>query len=529
MSSLAASQAATVLPFDVEHMLQTGDCTCAGWPLSVSDLQGIQRRWRAGMLAAIQNAGDMDAADALLLGAFQLQTQTLAMLQAATLLARAQERGLEVAGGPTEVDFLRAGSADGTPPASSMPDLREIPVSRRPLARSLVSTAQYNRWIDVLPALIGSNRLLVAHNPTLAEYLRRHPRPLRFLDSGTLFHRSLQRAGTEVAATVDTDDLVAYLLGYIASDLALPEPILGRVRALIAAKARAVLSRCLAQVQALSRVPLPDELVGSSAAQYAARAIAIAMRRRGGTSYFSVHAGSSSVIKPETSFALQELAVASTFVLPTRTIAEQPELQAAADLLHPLPTAKLVGGSGLPPLRQMPASSPAATPSRPRVLYVSTILRGFAVTGIKPLADPIYLDWQLRLARWLGTLPVQLLCKPHPGGFFKGREHPLETVAPTSYAMFESLIGETDIFVFDNCTTTTLWEAVCSDRPIVYFDMRLFEFTALAAPILRRRCRFVDVEFDEMNTPQFDTQVAEAAVLDATPVDPAEIRGLFLD
>jgi hypothetical protein len=518
----------TRLPFDVQSMIDAGEPRCDAWPINVNSVARIQSNWRQNMFAAIRDAGDIESCDTLLMASYTLSKQTIPMIQAATLLAAAQEAGMKVFGGPIEVDYLRASEPGAAPPSSSMSDLRVIPVARRPLARTLISTAEYNRWRDFIGGLISGRRAIVAHNPIIAEYLRDHPEPRRFVDSGTLFHRALERAGSNIESRADARHLVDSLLTNLLTDVELPDIYMKRLRRLMAAKVESILSLTLAQVRALASVPLPDALWGSSGGQHAARALAIQICRRGGRTYFAAHAGTTSTIDMGTSFALQELSVSTTFVLPTPAIAAQREIKAANAWLGPLRRAEIVGGHGLPLLRSAPVEKKRVSGPRPRVVYVTTEFFGFEITALNPLPDPIYLDWQLRLASWLHGLRIDLLCKPHPGGILKGRTHPLETVAPTSYDPFEMLMPEADVFVFDNCTTTTLWKSLGTDRPIVYFDMKHFKFTQLADPVIRRRCRFIDVNFDESNRPQFDRQEAEAAVLDATSVDPTEVQRLFL-
>ena len=527
MRDQAAGQVTKRLPSDVSTMLDEKMATCWHWPVSVDTTRRLQSDCCEDLLKAIKSAEDAESCDAILLVANRLLTETLSIVQAATVIAAAEVDGTEIFGGPAEVAFLRDGSADGAPPASRVPTMLPIIVARRPLARSIVSTLKYNRPRDVPGALMQSNHLLVAHNPTVIEYLRNHPKPLRFLDSGTLFHRALKRGGSHANDRADARHLVAFLIPYLLASVDLPEPYTSRVLGLVEAKIGSILSYSLAHIRALARVSLPEVMWGSSGAQYASRSIATQIRRRGGQTLFGVHAGTSAAVDIGTSYALQEFSVASSFVLPTQAIADEIEMKANNRRLDPLPTAQLLGGYGVPSLREpLPVRRPGG--ARPRVLYVSTILRGFATSGRKPLADPVYLDWQLRLARWLNDLPIELLCKPHPGGVMTRRRHPIEALAPTSYVPFETLIADTDVFVFDNCTTTTLWEAVCTDRPIVYFDMKLFRFTALAEPLLRQRCRFVDVHFDDANRPQFDRQEAEEALMAGGQADPSALRSLFL-
>jgi hypothetical protein len=217
-------------------------------------------------------------------------------------------------------------------------------------------------------------------------------------------------------------------------------------------------------------------------------------------------------------------------VLPSPGLARLQEMQDSVERIRPLRTSRVSGGRGEKHLLQLPLRKPARTRTRPRVVYVSALLRGFHRTGQIPLPDSVYLDWQLRVAEALQAMPVDLVCKPHPDGVFLGRRHPLDTVAPTTYVRFEETMAEADVFVFDRCASTTFWEAVCTDRPIVFLDMQILNIAQQVRPMLERRCRHVPVRFDGLNRPQFDADALREAVLGGPErADPSEFQQLFID
>ena len=145
------------------------------------------------------------------------------------------------------------------------------------------------------------------------------------------------------------------------------------------------------------------------------------------------------------------------------------------------------------------------------------------------LSDPVYLDWQLRLAETLSEMPLDLLCKPHPEGVFSGLRHPLADIAPCTSAPFESTMAEADVFVFDRCSSTTFWRALCTNRPVVLIPIGPPKFHPQAEEILKRRCSVIEPWFDEKNLPRVDSELLADAVLGGPDrVDAGEIRELFM-
>ncbi len=101
----------------------------------------------------------------------------------------------------------------------------------------------------------------------------------------------------------------------------------------------------------------------------------------------------------------------------------------------------------------------------------------------------------------------------HPEGELYGRRHPLADVAPTSTRLFEEVIDDADIFLFDWPHSTIFWAALCTDRPVVYVDFGLTGFVPRVRELIERRCRVVPAVYDDNNLPQVDTAALEGAIL----------------
>jgi len=252
--------------------------------------------------------------------------------------------------------------------------------------------------------------------------------------------------------------------------------------------------------------------------------MALEILQRGGETRFFTHAGTASMVHKPLSLTLGELAVSSTFVVPTQVVAKQEEMLELCKTVAPLRRTKIIGANGNKDILDLPLKRTGARGRRAKVAYVSAMSSGAIANGEKGLPDVIYLDWQFRLAKYLSTLPIDTVFKPYPGGYFHGQRHPVENVAKTDYRRFEEMMGEVDVFIFDFCETTTIWEALCTDRKVIYLDLGLQNFYRAVAPMMARRCHIVPAIYDEWNRPSFDPDELEMAIFDQRPIDPREMQ-----
>ena len=69
---------------------------------------------------------------------------------------------------------------------------------------------------------------------------------------------------------------------------------------------------------------------------------------------------------------------------------------------------------------------------------------------------------------------------------------------------------------------------MCTDKPVVFLSPNHDTFAPEVQALIEDRCRFVEVEFDENNMPQFDGELLTQAVLDdSKPVDSSAIRRIL--
>jgi hypothetical protein len=274
---------------------------------------------------------------------------------------------------------------------------------------------------------------------------------------------------------------------------------------------------------------LPNEFWTGTGGGYLGRVIGMEVLHRGGKVVRFGHGGSAGTTDAIEAFVATELLVSSCFIAQSKEIGGLMTQSLDEAGLKNKPPTEIAWADGDPAIRDIQITPVRAGRGRPRVMYAPTLLCHEYQQYAPPLLpNPIYLDWQLRLAGVLEGLPIDFVCKPHPEGHFANRRNPLETVAPTSYEPFEAIWGETDILIFDWCQSTTFWKAVCSDRKVIVMDVGMTNFTPAVRPMIERRCEVLAVEFDERNRPLVPLEALTDAVSTAHHSnDPGEFLELF--
>ena len=126
-------------------------------------------------------------------------------------------------------------------------------------------------------------------------------------------------------------------------------------------------------------------------------------------------------------------------------------------------------------------------------------------------------------------MPVDFVCKPHPGGLQPPPELAPGRDARTVAARFEEAVAEVDLLIYDFPATTTLAVGLCTDRAIVLVDHGTMRFGESHRDAIAARCRIVSATYDDRNRPVVDQDELEAAIFDGpTIVDPGYFRRLFL-
>jgi hypothetical protein len=516
------------LPIDLDAMrTDDGWFEAPSWPCAIDEIKALHDGWWRALLDFVLECAPGDDRDAVLLSVSATITRTIPLVETALALERADALGMRLVGGPPEVEYLRGVWKGAEVPQYAEPDTKAIIAARHPFIRCILSTRRFTPVWKIPLRLAMHQGKVVAHNNLLFAMARDEEPSLVFKDSGSLFN-GIRKSFQSDPLEDQVANLARSLTDRLIGPTPIGEPYRSRLNDLVNAKLSRILRITLRDIQAVRQAKLPNLIWGNSGSQYAARVMAIEILRRSGETRFFTHAGTTGMIHKPNAFVLAELAVSSTFVLETQAAAEQKEMTEACRTVAPLQNTRIIGGGGNKTILNLPLNRRGSEQARSKVVYVGMPSRGFMRHGLTALPEVSYLDWQFRLTKFLLTLPIEFINKPHPGGYFSGQKHPLEQIAKTSYARFEEVMEQADVFLFDGYATTTIWEALCTDRRVVFFDLGMHKFHQAVEPIFQRRCQIVRTTYDNHNRPIFDPGEVEAAIFDRRAIDASEFRNRLI-
>lgn len=521
--------AMTAVPFDLKSAMD-GAAWRANlrWPVAYPSLRQKQLSTLSSILTLIAEIPDPQAHRVALLvqGALGSLIRTIGEL--ALLAEGAGRENINFFGATAEFEYIR-GNLAAAELNPIVPARKKDASINLAWARQLVRVASWTKSpLQIARAMIAPDHVAVSHNALMRDVASRSAEAVGFRHAEyiLLSGRRLASPRNNKELVRDVVDRYERLLGRT-YDVA--PPTLERMVAIYRRTAPIIVERAARDLCGLSRLPdLPRSLWAGSAGPYAVRAIAIEIRRRGGTTTGFDHGGSLSMIDDPAQVALRELSVNDRYVLPTPGCVEAIAQTGALSANRPFGETQLVAEQGDPTFRVPAHRGGKSARSRPRIYYMASIFRGLRQHVPTYLPDPVYLDWQLRLVEALKPLKVDLISKPHPEGLLKGGRHPLEDAGPVEYRRFEEVRADADGFLYDLPQSTTFWEAVCTDRPITLIDFGVTRFNATVAPLIERRCRIVKVRWDARNLPSIDTDELADALLSTQAGDPSEFRELLI-
>jgi hypothetical protein len=256
---------------------------------------------------------------------------------------------------------------------------------------------------------------------------------------------------------------------------------------------------------------VPKELWTGTGGNILTRLARSAVRREGGRVIGFEHGGGGHIHADLGPLHIHEFALCDRFVVDT---------PAKADIFRSgLAAEKSLDGT-LPEI--VATAAPVASfPYRPGVgatppqtlMYVTTAFVGETQYPLQPLIpDPVYIDWQARLIDGLIAQGFHVLVKQHPEGLRKGQ--PLKRSQGGEFlgGRFGDVMDQADAFVFDYPATSTLWEAICSDKPVAFVDHHLAEWNPQVWADFTARCAVVPSTLDADNRPQVDCAALAAAL-----------------
>jgi len=431
-------------------------------------------------------------------------------------------------GGVRELNILRGQSPQNRPePIASG---SEFVVPSMAWLRRLKITKSWNTAGRMPGALVASQATILSTNELVVNTARKSQMRIDFR-FGEQILTDARRQSLPAEPRVDVNRLAADLAQRISISALSNEDIRKRLEVLLFNAMENVFIDSARDLEALKHYrKLPDEIWSGTGAKYLVRALGLEVLRRGGRVLRFGHGGSAGMSDYDGLFALADLAATSHYVAESPNIAKLLVKTDAAKPVEKYRQLEIVAPtepSGFDYIRNL---KPRNRPERPKVIYVQTATRGRFLQGAPPQQpDVIYVDWQIRFAQMLNSLPINLLCKPHPHGMFHGIRHPVEDVATTTYRRFEEVMEEGDVFVFDAIQSTAFWEALCTDKPVIAVGFGQSGFAPGVADMMADRCRILTVEYDERNCPQIDLdELSELILGQPYTYDPEPIINLMM-
>ncbi len=494
------------------------------WPISHQEQHRVLSRQFQGLFDHITGMADSIGRDVLLLGTPPLMHMVRILSEAALAMQKGAASGIHLVGDRPELAFLRGEihEADFSLPPS--PAATPPPMA---FLRRIMRTASWTPWWRLAQVFVSPTATAVSHNHLLCEIAGESPKKLVFHHAESWLAAARSQSGAK-KPDLDVMALARDVAALLTDIDGLDKPWKDRLRRLVLLLAGNFLTYAASDLEALLRGGnLPGMLWSAGGGYYPARAVSLVVIRKGGTVRGFEHGGTLGFMEDMRIHAFVEFTAATEFVVSTKAKATLTNLTRAAEMVRPLHSLRILHHRGEAAFR-FSRKERTSRNQRPRLVYISTALLGFRQLYPPLLPDAVYLDWQLRLVEFLKTLPVDLVCRPHPESIVPGVRHPLEDIATVASGPFHQLREAADIFIFDYPRTTSFWECLCTDKPVVYMNLNHESFNPELRPTMEKRCRFVSVTYDERNLPQFDHDALSQAIMTAPPsADSREIREIL--
>lgn len=114
------------------------------------------------------------------------------------------------------------------------------------------------------------------------------------------------------------------------------------------------------------------------------------------------------------------------------------------------------------------------------------------------------IDLERRLISQLSAAGYSVIYKAHPDLLDEARIVTSGLPVSVLTERFETVWQQADAIIFGSTATTTFGFSVCTNAPLIVFDIEGQEWNPEAKELLNKRCRFIRSWFDERNRLQFD-------------------------
>ncbi|MDJ0893574.1 MAG: hypothetical protein QNJ92_00415 [Alphaproteobacteria bacterium] len=499
------------------------------WPVSHAATFALGQRISRALISWLnEEPGEARRATMLLAGGAVL-AHSLALAERALAVDSERAAGIRLRASTPEIDYLRGAGAESDIPLLDL--TFGPPVLAKPKGLMLRRFSRVASW-STLPRLVRNllapNAVAISHNALLRDCARHGADHVGFSHAEEIY-----RGISDCAASTPSDrtaSLATEIVELFVGAAGIGGTAGRRLRALLAPLTQGFVERADVDLAAAASFPrLPERIWAGSGGYWPARCIAIEALRRGQHVRRFEHGGEAGMIEVTEPILLSELSVTSEFTCATTQMAERLKATGALSRIARIRHPEISGWQTAPHIRRLPLDQDVPAGARRNVLYGPSILLGPRQLFPPILPDPVHLDWQFRLVESLLSLPIDLVCRPHPEGLLYDRRHPLEAITSISPRRYEDLLPDSDVFLFDYGQSTTFYEALCTDRPVVFIDFGNPLFTSSVRTALERRCRIVHAWFDDRNRPMVDLdELSEAVCGGASTADPSEFREMLL-
>ncbi len=515
--------------FDTEKDA-TGWRSRVAWPLSHRDEFENSRRLVDDYLKLVQSIQDEDDRNILILSGGRSVAVFSALQLSAIAIGRSKASGMDF-----EVNnkFVQIFSGLAKPADFNFNPHSFFKPFGSPGSlwlRRKVRAASLNQGASKLLAMVTNDPVAISHNALLIEYCNKTKKSIGFRHAEGLYQELIRNQSGLTGINDRVERLTALVLDTVLTSTPVPDETKETFANLVEEFAAFLIEQSARELGAAQRTRhLPKTILSGSGGFWPTRLISLEVLRRGGESLKFDHAGQGGLLSVTGPIALSEMAVSSQYTVATEATAQLLKKSGALEQVSNYRRVRVEGMQGEPHLRHLTLERSETNRKRRKVLYGPTIMVGDRqISPVLP-PDPIHLDHQFRMVEALTKMPVDLFLRPHPEGLLRGRKHPLSVLCEPQNENYEALLRHADVCVFEYLRSSTFYQALVSDRPIVIMDLQTPIFQDEVMDMLRRRCRFVSVRYDDRNRTSFDEEEFREAICGGPDhADPSEFIELLV-
>ncbi|MDK1022137.1 MAG: hypothetical protein QGD90_10925 [Candidatus Hydrogenedentes bacterium] len=503
------------------------------WPMPYEECRqpGIDIATR--YLREVAAVDDDFLRDALLLVSLRVVVISIWKMEAAQTAEAAHRQGMSLDVFTEELTYI-VGQIESLPAPHTAMATMEVPrprFQRLDFLRRLKWTAKWTPLHRLLPVVLSSNFEAISLSPLLRRQLEMTGEtPVYHMSEDTLWKARKHATGELPSGWWE---LVDGLIERLVNCSGLSEPYRGRLLVSLLQDARFLVRGAGMDLLALRSVRrLPERVWSGTGSQYSSRCMGLEVLRRGGEVVRFCHGGTYGLMRPYGQIANLELSVSSELVASSEAQADLIRRSGDLDYVASYRSTRITATDGEPTIGDFVETLPRRPRARrAKVVYVLAVLAPYGAAPAAKIANNIlYLDFNYHVLEALRSLPIDVVAKPHPGGVFGGRRHPLSDGDVPGDTPFERVVADADVIVMDQAHSTAFWQMMSTDRGIVYIDCGITRFDPKIWPDVERRCQVIRAYYDDANRFRIDREELADAIATAArrTVDPAPFRQLHM-